>query len=128
MSDKTYTNERDTYEELQAKYEKSRVELKRQKYKNRKVNRKKYNLAREEAAQTDVIKELRNKYRTQITDLQDKLRTKTERISDLEEECGYRTTDNKFMRQKYLASLAFGVISSVAYLITLKGIEHCVCE
>ncbi len=123
-----YANLFDDHNKLEKKYDKLVIQFKKQKYHNRKVNRRKYNLAREEAAKTDVIKDLRNKSRERINNLNSQLKDKTEETSNLQEECAYWIQERRYTHQKFLASLAFGIISSVAYIITLKGVEPCICE
>ena len=128
MTDNTQDNTQQTQDRLQSKYNKLVIQHKKQKRQNRKNNRRKYKLAREEAAKSDIIKALKNKYNNRINDLNAQIKDKTTEIGNLQEECVHWIEERGFMRQKYFASLAFGIVSSFAYIITLKGIEHCICE
>ena len=118
----------ETYEELHIRYNKLQSNLKKLKYKNRKVNRKKYNLAREEAAKSDCVNDIRQKYRERITTLNESINEKDMVIANLQEECSYWIKERRYIQDKFFASLAFGIISCVSYFITLRGVENCICE
>jgi hypothetical protein len=128
IQDNIQDNIHQTHDRLQSKYNKLVIQHKKQKRYNRKSNRKTYHLAREEAAKSEIIKDLHNKYNVRINNLNTQIRDQTSEIDNLQEECTYWIHARGFMRQKYFASLAFGIISSFAYIITLKGIENCICE
>ena len=102
--------------------------IKKLKYKNRKINRHKYNLAREEAAKSDCVNDIQKKYRTRIAELNSQLNQKDTEIENLQEECSHWIKDRSYIQEKFYASLAFGIISCVSYFITLRGVENCICE
>ena len=115
------------YEQLQKQYDELKVQFKRQKRRIRNINRNKYNLLREEAAKSNLIKEFRKKTNNQINTLNNKIREQTQKIEDIQEESSDWEQSQKYTYQKYLASFSFAVCSTIAWYFTLRGIENCVC-
>ena len=76
------------YEQLQKQYDELRIQFKRQKRRIRNINRNKYNLLREEAAKSNLIKEFRKKTSNQISNLNNKIREQAQKIEDIQEEIG----------------------------------------
>lgn len=116
------------YEELHKQYDKLRVQFKRQKQQIRKINRTKYNQQRKEAANSDIVKELRQKSRQSINELNNKVTKQKQEIEELQEECCDWRQDRNYTYQKYLASFSFAICSTIGWYFTLRGIENCVCE
>lgn len=116
------------YEELQKKYNDLKIQFKKQKRKNRKVNRHKYNLAREEVAKSSYVKEIYDKFNKQIKDLQNKLKDKTDSIENLMEECAFWKEEQSYTYQKYVAALATTLSGVCSIYFLIRGIENCVCE
>ena len=104
------------------------MQLKKQKRHNRKVNRNKYNLLREEAAKTDVMNEVRRKLGKQIQNLNNKIKEKTSNIEDLECESEYWQEEHKYTYQKYIASLTVALSSIIGWYITIYDTGNCRCE
>lgn len=116
------------YEQLQKQYDELKVQFKRQKRRIRNINRNKYNLLREEAAKSNLIKEFRKKTNNQINTLNNKIREQTQKIEDIQEESSDWEQSQKYTYQKYLASFSLAVCSTIAWYFTLRGIENCVCD
>jgi hypothetical protein len=125
---KSQKMEQETYDDLHKKHNELKVKFKKQKRWNRKVNRNKYNILREEAANSNAIKEVRKKSSRHMSVLNSKIYEKTNEITNLQEECAYWKEQRQFMYHKYIISFALATVSTVAYLITLKGVENCICE
>lgn len=116
------------YENLQKQCDELRVQFKRQKQRIRKINRTKYNQQRKEAANSDIVKELRQKSRQHINELNSKVTKQKQEIEELQEECADWRQDRNYTYQKYLASFSFAICSTIGWYFTLRGIENCVCE
>lgn len=113
--------EQEQYEKLQKQYDGLRVKFKRQKQLIRKLNRTKYNRQIEKAANSDAVKEIRNKSNRRINELSNKL-------ADKEEECTDWKQAKQYTYQRYIASLSFAICSTIGWYFTLRGIENCICE
>ena len=120
-------NTQENYEQLQKQYNDLKIQFKRQKRRIRNVNRSKYNLLREEAAKSNVIKEFRKKSNNKICNLNNKITKQTQEIEDLQEECAFWTQEKQYTYQKYIASISFAICSTIAWCITLHGVENCIC-
>ena len=112
--------------QLQKQYDELRIQFKRQKRRIRNINRKKYNLLREEAANSDVVKEIR-KTNHRINELSNKLADKEQKVEDLQEECIFWRREKTYTYQKFVASFSLAVCSTIAWYFTLRGVENCVC-
>ena len=115
------------YEKLQKQYDGLRVQFKRQKQRIRKLNRTKYNRQREKAANSDAVKDIRNKSNRQINELNSQITKREQEIEDLQEECVDWKQAKQYTYQKYLASLSFAICSTIGWYFTLRGVENCVC-
>ena len=115
------------YEELQKQYDELRVQYKRQKQRIRKLNRTKYNRQREKAANSDAVKEIRKKTNRRINELNSDITRQEQQIEDLQEECADWRQDRQYTYQRYIASLSFAICSTIAWCITLHGVENCIC-
>ena len=124
----TQKMEQEKYEELQKQYDELKVQFKRQKRRIRNVNRTKYNRQREQAANSDAVKEIRKKTNHRINELSNKLADKEQKVEDLQEECIFWRREKTYTYQKYLASFSLAVCSTIAWYFTLRGIENCICE
>ena len=120
--------EQDKYEELQKQYNELRVKFKRQKQRIRKINRTKYNRKRERAANSDAVKEIRNKSNRWINELNSEITRQEQEIEDLQEECVDWRQAKQYTYQRYIASISFAICSTIGWYFTLRGIENCVCE
>lgn len=120
--------EQDKYEELQKQYNELRVKFKRQKQQIRKINRTKYNRLRERAANSDAVKEIRNKANGRINELNSEITRQEQEIEDLQEECTDWKQAKQYTYQRYIASLSFAICSTIGWYFTLRGIENCICE
>lgn len=116
------------YENLKQEYDNLKIKLKKQQRQIRNVNRKKYNLLRETAAKSDVVKEIRGKLTSRIHKLNNELETKTEKIENLQEECTFWRKEQTYTYQKFVASISFAICSTIGWYIALRGIENCVCD
>jgi predicted RNase H-like nuclease (RuvC/YqgF family) len=116
------------YEELQKKYNNLRIQFKKQKRKNRKVNRRKYHLAREEAAKSSYVNDIYDKFNKTIKDLHNKLKDKTDTVENLIEECVFWKEQHSYTYQKYVAALATTLSGVCSIYFIIRGIENCVCE
>ena len=123
----TQKMEQENYEELKNQYNELRVKFKRQKQRIRKINRTKYNSQREKAANSDAVKEIRNKSNRRINELNDKLAEKEQEIEDLRDECMDWRNAKIYTYQKFIASFSFAVCSTIGWYFTLRGVENCVC-
>ena len=119
--------EHKNYEELNQNIDNLKIKLKKQQRKIRNVNRKKYNLLRETAAKSSVVKEIRSKLTGRIHELNNELEKKTEKIENLQEECAFWTESYTYTYQKFVVSLGLAVSSFLGVYFTLRGIENCVC-
>jgi len=118
---------KEKYEELQKQYDELRVQFKRQKQRIRKLNRTKYNRQREQAANSDAVKEIRNKANSRINKLNSDITRQEQEIEDLQEECADWRQAKQYTYQRYIASLSFAICSTIAWCITLHGVENCIC-
>ena len=116
------------FEELQTKYNELKIQFKKQKRYNRKINRNKYNQAREEAAKSDIISEFRKKINKHISKLNSDIFQKNNEIENLQEECAFWKQERFYNYQKYIAALCVALGSSIGMFFTLKGVENCICE
>ena len=123
----TQKMEQEKYEELQKQYNELRVQFKRQKQRIRKINRTKYNRQREQAANSDAVKEIRNKSNRRINELSNKLADKEQEAEDLQEECIHWREDRNYTYQKFVVSMGVAISSICGWYFTLRGIENCVC-
>lgn len=119
--------EQEQYEELQKKYNELKVQYKRQKQRIRKLNRTKYNRQREQAANSDAVKEIRNKANIRINKLNSDITRQKQEIEDLQEECTDWKQAKQYTYQRYIASLSFAICSTIGWYFTLRGVENCVC-
>ena len=115
------------YEKLQKQYDELRVQYKRQKQRIRKLNRTKYNRQREQAANSDAVKEIRNKANIRINKLNSDITRQEQEIEDLQEECTDWKQAKQYTYQRYIASLSFAICSTIGWYFTLRGVENCVC-
>ena len=120
--------EQEKYEELQKQYDELRVQYKRQKQRIRKLNRTKYNRQIEKAANSDAVKEIRNKANSRINKLNSDITRQEQEIEDLQEECADWRQAKQYTYQRYIASLSFAICSTIGWYFTLRGIENCICE
>ena len=120
-------NTQENYEQLQKQYNDLQIQFKRQKRRIRNVNRSKYNLLREEAAKSNVIKEFRKKSNNKICNLNNKITKQTQEIEDLQEECADWRQAKQYTYQRYIVSLSFAICSTIAWCFTLHGVENCIC-
>jgi predicted RNase H-like nuclease (RuvC/YqgF family) len=116
------------YEKLQKQYDGLRVQFKRQKQRIRKLNRTKYNRQREQAANSDAVKEIRNKANSRINKLNSDITRQEQEIEYLQEECTDWKQAKQYTYQRYIASLSFAICSTIGWYFTLRGIENCICE
>lgn len=119
--------EQEQYEKLQKQYDELRVQYKRQKQRIRKLNRTKYNRQREQAANSDAVKEIRNKANSRINELNSDITRQEQEIEDLQEECDDLKQAKQYTYQRYIASLSFAICSTIGWYFTLRGVENCVC-
>ena len=119
--------EQEQYEKLKKQYNELRVQFKRQKQRIRKINRTKYNRQREQAANSDAVKEIRNKANIRINKLNSDITRQEQEIEDLQEECTDWKQAKQYTYQRYIASLSFAICSTIAWCITLHGVENCIC-
>lgn len=119
--------EHQNYEELNQEYDNLKIKLKKQQRKIRNVNRKKYNLLRETAAKSSVVKDIRSKLNGRINKLNNELEKKTEKIEHLQEECAFWTESYTYTYQKFIVSLGLAASSFLGLYFTFRGIENCVC-
>jgi chromosome segregation ATPase len=116
------------YEELQKQYDELKIKFKRQKQRIRNVNRNKYNLSREDAAKSNVIKEFRKKSNNKICELNNKITEINDEKENLQEECIHWREDRNYTYQKFIASMGVAISSIFGWYFILRGIENCICE
>ena len=119
---------KEKYEELQKQYNELRVQFKRQKQRIRKINRTKYNRQREQAANSDAVKEIRKKTNDRINKLNNQVTKQEQEIEDLQEECIHWREDRNYTYQKFIVSMGVAISGICAWYFTLRGIENCICE
>ena len=103
--------EQEKYEELQKQYDELRVQYKRQKQRIRKINRTKYNRQRERAANSDAVKEIRNKANSQFNFLNREITRQEQEIEELH------------TYQRYIESLSFAISGTIGVVFTFYYME-----